>query len=94
VDYFPPQTRQLTRSDVDRLWRLIRDSSLLASDNPDRTRPGLPIGMTQIRPAAQIVVTFGGRTNHFRVLLDGETPGSDSALRLIDHLAALAWIEP
>jgi hypothetical protein len=92
-DYYPPQTRQLTHNNVDRLWRLIRDSSILAPDNPDRIRPGRPLGMAQPRPAAQIIVTFGGTTNYFRVLLDGETPGSESGLRLIDHLAGLAWIE-
>lgn len=94
IDYFPPQTRQLTRAEFDRLWRLVRDSPLLVPDNPDEARPGLPFGAVQLRPTASMAVTFEGHISTYRVVLDGQTTGALAAEQIVDHLAELAWIDP
>jgi hypothetical protein len=94
VNYYPPQTRQLSRAEVERLWRLVRDSALLDKDNPDLIRPGLPFPPIQLRPTAQVALIFEGRRYDYRVLLDAQSPSAESAEGLIDHLAALAWLEP
>jgi hypothetical protein len=94
VNYYPPQTRQLTRAEVERLWRLVRDSALLDENNPDQIHPGLPFSPIQLRPTAHIAIIFEGERYDYRVLLDAQTPSAESAEGLVDHLAALAWLEP
>lgn len=94
VDYYPPQTRQLSRAEFDRLWRLLRDSALLVPGNPDEARPGLPFGSVQLRPTASMAVTFQGQIITYRVVLDAQTPSAVAAEEIVDHLAELAWIDP
>jgi hypothetical protein len=93
-EYYPPQTRQLSRDETDRVWRLVRDSRILEPDNPDRVRPGLPFGRVQDRPTADMSILYAGEREHYRVLLDGQTPESAAVERVVDHLAGLAWLEP
>ena len=93
-EYYPPQTRQLSRDEMDRVWRLLRDSSIFEPDNPDRVRPGLPFGTIQLRPTADLTILYAEEYSYYRVVLDGRTVESEAAERVIDHLAALAWLEP
>ena len=92
---YPPLARQLTPEQMDQLWRLIRDSALLDSDNPARVEDPGAIAVSPGRAMATVYLGGAGvgprRT--LRVLLDRSSPTAVSTEQLADRLAELAWVE-
>lgn len=76
---FPAQTRQLTAKQVDRLWQDLRDSGLLENPSP---------AAGQADAVYTIYYVAGGCRGTIR--LDREN--RSGASRLVDDLAALAWV--
>jgi hypothetical protein len=87
---FPPPTRQLTVSQMDRLWRLIRDSGLLEPGNSYQTEDIEPA--TVDKPTASFYVAYSGGRAYLLVPLDRADPESIAAEQILDQLAAWSWI--
>lgn len=90
---YPPRTRQLSRRQVDQVWRLVRDSDLLDTDDPARIDSPASFVASRAHPAALLEVSYSGTRRYFRVILDGTSDESLSVERITDRLADLAWVE-
>lgn len=88
---YPPPTRVLTVTQMERLWVLVRDSGLLEREN--RYLLPSPAWDSTDPVAAEIDVGYRGGRAHLLVPLDGADAESIEAERLVDELAALSWIE-
>lgn len=93
---FPPRVRQLTSTEMQQLWRQIRESGLLDPGNPARIQ-GAEATETPIRSAqrttALIFISFEGSRTTLRTPLDRSTPESTESERLVDRLAGWAWAQ-
>ncbi len=93
---FPPQTRQLSRTQWTGLWHTLRDSGLADPDHPSRT--------ARLPTLDEIGASTEGRGGYFvsfciagerrAVFIDEAAPEADHARALVEHLDALAWIVP
>lgn len=92
TETYPPQTRRLNEAQLDGLWRLVTDGGVLEEGsvarvgNPDTYVP--PRGRT----VALIAVSHGGRRETVAAPLDRAGADAAAAARLVDRLAALAWL--
>jgi hypothetical protein len=91
---FPGRTRQLTPREFDALWRLVRESGLLDSQNVARIEGPDDLTRAPDRTTAIVYVSFGGRRMTLRTLLDRTSPGAAETERVIDRLAEWAWVNP
>lgn len=87
---FPPPTRQLTVDQVDRLWRIIRDSGLLEPTSPYLVDNAESVPFD--RPTTILYVAYLGGRTYLQVPLDRADPESLATERLLDQMAAYAWI--
>jgi hypothetical protein len=90
---YPPFVTRLEPREIERLWRIVRDSGLLEEGNPIRvsasdefTIPG--------RTNAEVSVSFLDEHWHFRTTLESGTPESAAVRRIVDRLAQEAFVEP
>lgn len=90
---YPPFVTRLQPREIERLWRIVRDSGLLEEGNPIRvsasdefTIPG--------RTNAEVSVSFLDEHWHFRTTLESGTPESAAVRRIVDRLAQEAFVEP
>lgn len=90
-EVFPAQTRRLRYRDMERLWRLARDSGVLDPGSPQRIGAPEVYAPSADRTTAVLTVSFGGVRRSYRVLLD-ERGDSGPGRELVDELAELAWV--
>jgi hypothetical protein len=88
---FPAQTRRLRHRDVERLWRLVRDSGLLEPGSPQRLAAAETYAPSADRTTAVLTVSYAGVRRSYRVLLD-EGGDSGPGREVVDELAELAWV--
>ncbi len=90
VTTFPGQTRRLTAREFDALWRMVRESGLLASawrvDDPEQLTRAMD------RTTVMMYMGYEGKRVTVRVLLDRSGPEAVAAERLVDRLAEWAWM--
>lgn len=88
---YPPQVRRLTPPQVDELWRLAREARLNDPAHPGAHRGRAPVVKSSGPAVAVFELTTDFEPRVVIVTLD-DSPEGQSASRLLDHLAALAWI--
>lgn len=93
---FPPETRQLTPQQLADIWQLLRDSALVDPDHPDRTGriPELEEFSRTTQGRGGYSVSFCIAGDRRILAIDEASPAAADARRLVDQLAALAWIKP
>ena len=91
-DRYPPFVTRLQPHEVERLWRLIRDSGLLEEDNPIRVSASEQFTIPG-RTNAELVVTFQGERWRFRTTLESGTLESTAVRRIVNQLAAEAHVK-
>lgn len=89
---YPRQTRQLDAAQVERLWRLVANTGLLDGASLTRIDNTETFFPNRSRPTALVYVRQGGEDSHFAVRLPVGDAESGEVLRMIDELAALAWV--
>lgn len=88
---YPPHTRQLSSSQIEALWRAVRDSGFLDSANPAQVDDPDTLAGSTTRTTATIEVFGLSRPVAVRVALDRGGATSIAAEQLVDELAGLAW---
>jgi hypothetical protein len=88
---FPGRTKQLAAAEVDRLWRQLAASGLLERDAPGRMEGPEEALIPGPRPVALIYVSWDGKRQTVRVVLDRSTPEAMEAERVVERLAGWAW---
>jgi len=91
-DQYPPFAARLQPNEVERLWRLVRDSGLLEEGNPIRVSASEQFTIPG-RTNADMVVTFQGQRWRFRTTLEAGTPESAAVRRIVSQFAAEAHIQ-
>ncbi len=89
---FPGQTRRLSDAQLNRLWRLVRETGLLESGSITRISNTETFFPPPGRATALISITADGRVRAFAVRLPVGDPPSAATTQLIDEVAELAWI--
>lgn len=89
---FPTGTRQLTREDVEGLWRTLRGGGLLRIDHPARVGSVERVGAPPLGTTALVQVVHHGRVDSRRISMETGDADALAASALVDQLAALSWI--
>lgn len=89
---YPGITRQLTEPQWQRLWRLTADTGLLEPGSLARIDNTEIFFPSRDRATALIYIRQQGEEAHFAVRLPVGDASSAAVARLIDEVAALAWI--
>jgi len=93
---FPPETRQLTAQEFADIWQTLRASALVDPDHPGRTGklPELEEFSRDTQGRGGYSVSFCIAGDRRILAIDEASPAAADARRLVDQLAALAWIKP
>jgi hypothetical protein len=93
---YPPLTRRLSPEEVRRVWWDLRDSGLLRERHPDEVASAELAAPTADAPPTRglYIISYVASGHHRTLALDPvlaeDAPG---ARRLVDRLAALAWMD-
>ncbi len=87
----PPIVRELDRGAIEELWRAARGSGAFDAA-PDTGNPDRPLISGGNAASARLELLAGGRQRVVTLPLDRASPEAIAAERLVDRLAALAWV--
>lgn len=88
----PPQSRLLSPEEVDRAWRLVRESGLLDPDSAARIAGPREFSPRADAPSALVCISAAGTRDFYRVALVGASPEAAAMQRLISRLGSLAYL--
>lgn len=85
---FPPIRAQLTPTQIDELWQLVRGSDLLNPSHPARVRNPQAIPASFDAPTALLRISSGDAATTLQVPLDRSGDAGLPAEQIVDRLAA------
>ena len=96
-DTFPPETRQLTREQVDALWNTLRTSRLAAAEEKTLSgAPPRPENLADKQTLYIIAYSAAGDRRSYLITPSASDPGADPATadarQLVEQLGQLAWM--
>ncbi|MEO1007288.1 MAG: hypothetical protein AAFX79_01845 [Planctomycetota bacterium] len=91
---YPPVLRTIGSADAERLWRLVRSSSLDDPDDPERISHDAGWAPLDGRSAVLVDISDDQGRRRYATALLGATPAATDARALVERLQALAWRTP
>lgn len=89
---YPPRAADLAPIDVERIWRLVRDSGLLTDSSPYAISTPDDAWASASRAIAIVTLVIDGQRSTFAVPLEDPNPTPRNVAAIVDRLARLAGV--